>query len=192
MHDIEPFYRWRANYAVEDDKQSSFFKTTYSEPKYVYNYILHPLWDEFGSTTLYLKVLYANYDKGFTIIEFIGEWNDTLYNDIEALKRRVIEPMIDKGISKFILILENVLNFHGSDDCYYEEWAEECQDSFNGGWIVALNTFPHVVDEMHTTHLDTYVHFGAHYNDVNWRQHTPKSLFSAVEMLVNDGVRRLH
>ena len=192
MHDIEPFYRWRDEYAVEEDADSPFFEATYGEPRQVYNYILHPLWDDFESDTLFLKILYADYDEGFTIIEFIGEWNDTISNDIAILKRNVVELMLDKGISRFILILENVLNFHGSDELYYEEWAEECQDAFNGGWIVALNTFDHVADEMHQTQLDNYVHFGVNFNSVNWRQLQPMGVFKSVEMLLkNNNKQRL-
>ena len=38
------------------------------------------------------------------------------------LKRNILETFMANGIQKFILLGENVLNFHGSDDCYYEEW----------------------------------------------------------------------
>ena len=42
----------------------------------VYNYYIHPQWDDIGSGTLYMKELYADYENGFAILEFIGEWND--------------------------------------------------------------------------------------------------------------------
>ena len=44
-------------------------------------------WDDFGSSTLYIKILFADYDGGFAIIELIGEWNDAINNDIMLLKR---------------------------------------------------------------------------------------------------------
>ena len=44
------------------------------------------------------------------------------------------------------MIGENILNFHGSDDCYYEEWKSDC----NEGWIVPINFRDHVLDEMKT------------------------------------------
>jgi hypothetical protein len=191
MHNLEPFYRWREEYAVEDDTRSPFYGRTYTEWKQVYNYLLHPLWDDFESDTLYLKVLIADYDEGYAIIELIGEWNDALENDIRFLKRNVIEKMLDEGISKFILIMENVLNFHGDGDDYYAEWAEECQDAFNGGWIAMLDTFDHVADELHDTRLDNYVHYGQAYNGLNWRQYPPKTVWQLVEKLVNGGTRRL-
>jgi hypothetical protein len=43
-------------------------------------------------------------------------------------KRNVIDQMVGNGINQFILIGENVMNFHGSDDCYYEEWFEDVED----------------------------------------------------------------
>jgi hypothetical protein len=192
MHNIEPFYRWREEYAPEDDNRSPFYGQTYTEWKQIYNYVLHPLWDDFESNTLYLKVLMADYDENYAIIELIGEWNDAVENDIRFLKRNVIESMLDNDISKFILIMDNVLNFHGDGDDYYAEWAEECQDAFNGGWIAMVNTFDHVAMELHDTRLDNYVFFGQDYNDLNWRQYPPKTVLKMVEMLINGGKRRLN
>jgi len=88
MHEIEPFYNWRHLYAAEEDKRSPFYGRTYSEFEYtqaIYNYLIHPQWDEFGSRTLYMKILYTDYDQQFTIIELIGEWNDAIENDIMTL-----------------------------------------------------------------------------------------------------------
>ena len=55
----------------------------------------------------------------------MGEWNDAIHNDILEMKNDLINPLVNEGIRKFILIGENVLNFHASDDLYYEEWYEE-------------------------------------------------------------------
>ena len=46
------------------------------------------------------------------------------------------------GINKYILIGENILNFHYSDDSYYEEWFD---DNGDNGWIVLLNFREHVL-----------------------------------------------
>ncbi len=192
MHDIEPFWNWRDDYASAEDKRSPFFGRQYSEFHFknrVYNYYIHPQWDEFGSSTLYLKQLYTDYEEGFVILELIGEWNDTLHNDIKELKREVIEPMIDEGIYKFVLICENVLNFHGSDEDYYEEWYDDIRDQ--RGWICLLNTLPHVTDELHDTHLDNYLLFGKRFNEINWRRHKPAAIFHSIEALVNGRVKRL-
>jgi hypothetical protein len=195
MVDIEPFPLWRdSHYISEEDRHSPFYGRAYNDfvtENMVYNYYIHPRWDFFGSETLYAKILFADYDKGTAILEFIGEWNDAINNDIMHLKRNVIEKMLDEGISKFVLILENVLNFHSSDDEYYAEWAEECQDALDGGWIVMLNTYDHVYDELHGVRLDNYVAFGRYFNDINWRQHSPKQLVKAVEGLMESGTKRV-
>ena len=79
----------------------------------------------------------------------IGEWNDCLYNDIMTFKRNIIEHLMNEGINKFILIGESVLNFHESDDCYYEEWFDEIDD----GWIVAMNFQEHVISQFKSIYM---------------------------------------
>src|SRR5205085_12425373 len=132
---------------------------------------------DFGSNKIYMKVLYADYESGFTVIELIGEWNDALYNDIMFLKREVIEPMMQEGIKKFILIGENVLNFHASDDCYYEEWFQEVED----GWIAGINFRQHVIDEFKSNNIDYYINFGGELDDMIWRNLKPLQFFKKVE-----------
>ena len=113
MHDIEPFFRWRQEYRSDQDKRSPYFNKEYSEFEFsqkIYNYYIHPQWDGFGSETLYLKILFADYDNGFAIIELIGEWNDAIGNDIMYLKSEIADHLINEGIVKFVLICENVLN----------------------------------------------------------------------------------
>jgi len=184
VQNIEPYYQWRELYIASEDELSPFYGAIYSEFEYsntVYNYYIHPQWDEFGSNTLYLKVLFADYDRGFAIIEFIGEWNDALYNDIMFLKREVIEPMIGTGINKFILIGENVLQFHGSDDCYYEEWFQDVED----GWIAAINFREHVKKEMEKFNVDSYFVFGGELDDLPWRTFLPQDIFQRIESIVS-------
>jgi len=188
MQDIEPYYNWREFYVASEDEHSPFYGVVYSEFEFsntVYNYYIHPQWDEFGSTTLYVKVLFADYERHFAVLEFIGEWNDALYNDIMFLKREVIEEMESQGINKFILIGENVLNFHGSDDSYYEEWFDELED----GWIAALNFRPHVMREMQSFNLDSYFVTGGELDDFNWRLANPLDLLARVEGVIS---RRLN
>ena len=192
MQDIEPYYRWREKYVANEDPNSPFFGKVYDEFRYtkkVYNYYIHPQWDEFGSATLYTKILFLDYEEGYVIFEFLGEWNDALHNDIMFLKRNLIESLQDKGIHKFILICENVLNFHGGEDDYYAEWGEEARDE--DGWICFLNIHNHVEDEMKDARLQYHVNFGAYYNDLNWRPHKPNLLYQVVEALVNGEIRRL-
>lgn len=180
MHDIEPYYLWRDDYIAAEDERSPFFQTEYSEfefDKMIYNYYIHPQWDYFGSQTLYMKILYVDYDKQYSIIEFLGEWNDTLYNDIMLLKREIIELMMHEGINKFILIGENVLNFHSSDDSYYEEWFQDVED----GWIAGVNFREHVIDEFKRNNIDYYINFGGPLDEMQWRNLKPIQFFKKIE-----------
>lgn len=183
MHEIEPFYRWRDHYISSEDERSPFFEKEYSEFEFsekVYNYLLHPQWDNFGSSTLFMKILYADYEVGFVVIELIGEWNDAIDNDIMTLKRNIIEHLIGEGIDKFILIGENVLNFHYSDDCYYEEWFDEIED----GYIALLNFPEHVVSEFAEIHLDQYFVLGGELEEIAWRTYTPEQFFERIHAYV--------
>lgn len=184
MQEIEPFFRWRDIYQSEDDPNSPFYEREYSEFEFsnqVYNYVIHPQWDEIGSPTLYVKIIFADYHKNFAVIEMIGEWNDAIHNDIMFLKREVAEPLNLAGISKFILIGENVLNFHGSDDSYYEEWFQDVEDE---GWIVALNFQEHVLEEFRKENLDYYLVFGGELDAFNWRKFNPMQLYSEIQKII--------
>lgn len=188
MHEIEPYFRWRDDYIAAEDEKSPFFKTEYSEfyyDKQIYNYLLHPQWDSFGSNTLYLKVLFVDYDRQYAVIEFIGEWNDAINNDIMLLKREILETIMGEGVNKFILIGENILNFHASDDCYYEEWFQDVED----GWIAGVNFREHVIEEFRNTNLDYYINFGGELDDLQWRQLKPLQFFKKIEEQMT---RRLH
>lgn len=183
MHDIEPHFTWRQLYTAEEDERSPFYGREYSEFEFtnqVYNYLLHPQWDEFGSTTLFIKILFTDYEEGFTIIEMIGEWNDAINNDIMILKRDIVDLLLHEGVNKFILIGENVLNFHYSDDSYYEEWFEDVED----GWIALLNFRDHVLEEMKRARIDYYLVSGGSLEEIAWRTLTPAELFSSVATLV--------
>ncbi len=180
MHTIEPYYNWRKYYRAEADQKSPFFGRKYSEfffTNSVYNYYIHPQWDDFGSETLFLKIIYTDYLKGFSIIELIGEWNDCLFNDIMFLKRNVIEVLIKNGINKFILIGENVYNFHFFDSSYYEEWYDEIED----GWILAMNFQNHVRDELIREGLGDYIIMGGHFDAFDdWRSYKPQKLYGRI------------
>lgn len=182
MHDIEPHYAWRHLYSAEEDSASPFFGKTYSEFEFsdrVYDFYLHPQWDNIGSPSLFIKILYVNYEQHFSVIELIGEWNDCLHNDVMTLKREIIDILIQEGITKFLLVGENVLNFHYSDDCYYEEWMDEIED----GWIAAVNFQEHVLREMATIGIDHYLLWGGELDELAWRTFKPKDLMLKVESI---------
>lgn len=185
MHEIEPYYGWRDYYIAEEDPLSPFFETEHNEFEYtntIYNYYIHPQWDYFGSSTMYLKILYADYEQQFAVIEFIGEWNDAITNDIMILKRDIIEPMLKEGIVRFILIGENVLNFHASDDCYYEEWFDDIKDE--GGWVALINFRKQVIDEMRSNNIFYYLSTGEKLNTLLWRKLKPRDLHFTVDSMI--------
>lgn len=186
MHTLEPYYAWRNHYIASNDARSPFHDRQYSEFEYstkIYNYYIHPQWDSFQSQTLFCKILFADYDERFAIIEFIGEWNDCLFNDIMQLKREVIDVLIAEGINRFILIGENILNFHFGDDCYYEEWFDEVVE--DDGWIALLNFREHVLEDMKSIDLDSYFVLGGELSEIGWRTLTPSHLFERIDDCVS-------
>ena len=183
MHLIEPFYLWRTDYIASEDPLSPFYEREYSEFEFqnsVYDFYIHPQWDTMGSPTLFIKILYVEYEESFVIIELIGEWNDAIENDIMTFKRDIIDPLIDEGITKFILIGENVLNFHYSDDCYYEEWFDDVEE----GWIAMVNFHDHVTKEFEKVNIDHYFAMGGELDDIEWRTYQPYQFYKKVNDLL--------
>jgi hypothetical protein len=188
MHLIQPFANWLKYYDSSTDELSPFFEKEYNFDLYsetIYGYYIDPAWDSFGSETLYLKTLYADYEQGFVVLEFLGEWNDAIGNDIMTLKRNFLELLSREGINKFILIGENILNFHGSDDSYYEEWFEDVED----GWIAAISFPEFIQDEFKKYRIDTYVNMGGTLQIDIWRTLHPLRFYELVNQLI---LRRLN
>jgi len=178
MHEIEPFYKWDKLYNPTEDERLPFFGTTYDGYELaLYDHFIHPLWDFVGSDTLYVKVLFVDYDEGVTIIELLGEWNDTLHNDIMHLKRNLIDVLVHEGIKRFLMIGENVLNFHGLEDDYYQEWFEDVED----GWIVMMGFRDYIHQEWTKYRLDYYLNWGGNLEIENWRTLSPQKLIELVE-----------
>ncbi|HSI91519.1 MAG TPA: hypothetical protein VK927_10415, partial [Adhaeribacter sp.] len=75
---------------------------------------------------------------------------------------------------------ENVFNFHGSDDSYYEEWFEEVEE----GWIAAINFQEFVLREMTQYNLDYYINYGGNLEEIPWRTLDPRKLFQVVGALI--------
>ncbi len=186
MHELEPFYNWQHLYIASEDEDSPFYGAEYSEFTFtntVYNYYIHPQWDNMGSETLYLKILFVDYDEHYAIIELIGEWNDAINNDIMLLKRDVIDELAFHGIHKYIIIGENVLNFHHSDDSYYEEWFEDVSDT--DGWIAFINFREHVLKEFKRANLDYYFISDGELNDFEWRKFSPGQVFGNISKIIS-------
>jgi MFS superfamily sulfate permease-like transporter len=130
-----------------------------------------------------MKLLFVDYEQNYAIIELIGEWNDAIENDIMTLRRDVTDDMYAAGINKFILIAENVLNFHSSDADYYEEWREQVVD--DGGWIVILNMPEQSQYDFKKARLTNYIEL---MDFPQWRTLRPEVVFQQVDNLM---LRRL-
>lgn len=183
MHTIEPFFNWRYLYESENDERSPFYGRTYSEFEFtdtIYNYYIHPQWDNFGSSTLFCKIIYADYDMQFAVIELIGEWNDAIENDVMTLRYNLTDFLFDQGITHFILIGENILNFHGSDQEYYEQWYEEISEA--DGWAVLLNMPEQSKAEFKKYKLQYYVEL---MQLEDWRVYKPHHLFQKIDRIIS-------
>lgn len=192
MHDIEPYHKWREYYIAAEDKNSPFYGKQNSEFQYsekIYNYYIHPQWDDFGSQTLYMKKLFVDYDQGIACIELLGEWNDILHNDIMFLKREIVDPLMKHDIYKYIIYCDNVLVFHGEDDDYYEEWYQDVSDE--GGWITFVNVQEQVMADMEAKGLQYYVNLGPNLNNLKWRIPSPLQSIAAVKILMENTVKQL-
>lgn len=184
MHQIEPYPHWMKYYDASLDEKSPFHGKEYNYDVYseaIYGYYIDPAWDFIGSETLYLKILFVDYTEQYAILEFIGEWNDTLHNDIMTLKREVLEILMAEGVNKFILLGENIFNFHGSDDSYYEEWLEEVED----GWIAAVNFPEFVQSEMRKYRIDQYINMGGTLQIDQWRTLHPVRFYELIRQLIS-------
>jgi len=100
-----------------------------------------------------------------------------------TLRRDVTDILFADGISKFIFIAENVLNFHSSDDSYYEEWREQLEDS--GGWVVILDMPPQSQYDFKQARLTNYIEL---LDFPQWRTLKPEIIFQQIDNLM---IRRI-
>ena len=96
------------------------------------------------------------------------------------VKRDIVDEMVPLGIDKFILIGENILNFHADITDYYEEWLEEVPN----GWMTFLNLRSHVVDELNSYGLDQFFVLGGELDQWNWRTKKPEQLYNKLTEVV--------
>ena len=96
------------------------------------------------------------------------------------MKRRLADPLNSQGIDKFLFLAYNLLNFHGGEEDYYAEWAEDCE----AGWIVLLNARDHILQDLRTARLSPYLWAGERYRFSGWRIQDPLALCQAVDLLI--------
>lgn len=192
MHDIEPYYRWREYYIASEDPESPFYGKVNSEFQFsdrIYNYYIHPQWDDFGSSTLYAKLLFVNYHDGYAFIELIGEWNDIHENDIDLLHGHIGRTLMHRDVHKFIFLCDNVLNFHGDGNDYYEEWWDEVREE--DGYLCSVNLQQHVMQEMVDQCVHHFMHVHDELNEVQWRQKDPQIAFQLINSKINSCKKQL-
>lgn len=175
MHTIEPYYNWRDYYTVEDDERLPFYQKEYNEfefTDYIYNYYIHPQWDYFGSKTMYLKIIYVDYHEGYAFIQILGEWNDSIENDIMTLKRNIIDELFNLGVNKIFFIADNLMNMFYDDDDYYDEIADDLITS--GGYVVMINFPEHLFQEIQGTAMRREFFYDF---IPEWRKYKPDDLY---------------
>lgn len=188
LRDIEPFYGWLHLYSHEMDENSPFYEVEHNLFEYdrqMNRIPVHPLWDSIESESLLVKVLYADYDRKYAIIELFGEWNDLYENDYKLLAENCLTYFIDAGINRFILICENV--FHG----YYEtdDYYEAVQEELGYGWICLLRMRPSVREELEAYQLTSYFFQSEICDELPWRKLRPAQLFDAVNQRIRMTLR---
>jgi len=92
------------------------------------------------------------------------------------LKREVIDIFEREGIYKFVLIADNVLNFHSGIKEYYQEWYEEVTDE--NRWIVMIDMPEATQHDFRNAKLNQYVEL---YDLPNWRTYKPFHLFKKID-----------
>lgn len=180
LHEIEPFYGWLNHYSHESDVNSPFHKVDHNMfyfDRSVNRIPAHPLWDDIGSESLLVKILYADYQEGFAVIELFGEWNDLFENDFKLLAENCLTYLIDAGIQRFVLVCENVFNIYLESDDYYEALQEEVED----GWVCLLRPREQVWEELEGYGIAPYFFRSEVLDDLNWRKLKPPQLFTAVQ-----------
>ena len=184
LRDIEPFYGWLPLYDPKQDERSPFYEIEHNLfyfDRSINHIPAHPLWEDFGSESLLLKILFVNYEEGYAVIELFGEWNDLYDNDFKLLAENVLTFLIDHGINRYMLICENVFNTYLEADDYYAAIQEELED----GWICLLRARPRVKEEMEAYGMSSYVFWSEKLDALPWRTLKPPQLLAAVEQLMS-------
>jgi len=101
------------------------------------------------------------------------------------LKDSYLSDFQQNCCDKVELIGENILNFHGSDDSYYEEWFEDVED----GWIAAVCFPDFIQQELRKYRIDSYINMGGTLQIEIWRTLHPLQFYQLVSQLLQ---RRLN
>lgn len=73
------------------------------------------------------------------------------------------------------------MNYHSSDDSYYEEWFQDIEQ----GWIAGLNFRDFVLTEFLNSGIGNYILFNPKDEEFNWRIMSPVQVFQKIDNLLN-------
>jgi hypothetical protein len=184
FQEIVPFGGWLHWYNPVADSHSPF-QPPGEDERYIYTFRAHPAWDSIDSESLLLKILYADYSNGYAVIELLGEWNDLFENDFRLLVQNCLEVLEQAGITRFVLICENVFQAYFQDTEYYEAFQDVLME--NEGWIFLLRIRNDVLQELNRYGLDQYFYWSEELQYIAWRKLHPAKLFQLVNRVVNRG-----
>jgi hypothetical protein len=68
------------------------------------------------------------------------------------------------------------LNFHSSDDSYYEDWKEQLED--DNGWVAILNMPQQSQYDFKKYRITNYINF---YEMYEWRTYKPELIFQQID-----------
>lgn len=180
LHHIEPFYGWLERYSHSSDEKSPFHQVEHNQfyfDRSINNIPAHPLWDDIGSESLLVKILFVDYDEGFAVIELFGEWNDLFENDYKLLAENCLTYLIDNEIRQFILVCENVFHIYIESDDYYQAVQDELED----GWICVLRPRQEILEEMEQYQISSYFYWSPVLDELAWRKLSPHQLYQIVK-----------
>ncbi|MBX3101122.1 MAG: hypothetical protein KF690_01280 [Bacteroidetes bacterium] len=178
---LEPFDGWLFIYSHDQDERSPFHEVEHNLFAYdrrIYTFDAHPLWDNIESESLLVKILYAQYDEGYAILELLGEWNDLHENDFRLLWDNCLHPLVTEGIYRFILICENVFNIYPDADDYYQNAQEELAEG--EGWLCLLRARPQVLEELEAYGIGQYFFYSPLLESLRWRKLKPWQVYAQV------------
>jgi len=181
---IEPYYGWLHLYSHEMDEMSPFHEVEHNLfyfDRHVYTFNAHPLWDSIESESLLMKILFVDYDSGYTIIELFGEWNDLFENDFKLMCENCLDIMLYYGVEKYIFICENVFNIYFEHDDYYSHFMEQLEE----GWMCVLKARSNVLEEFVKYDIQQYFYWNHELDKLNWRKLKPWEIKDKIDASIS-------
>lgn len=180
FQEVEPYAGWLLFYDPSTDERAPLPAGPEGDlpSRYIYTFAANPLWDSIDSESLLVKILYLHYQEGYAVVELLGEWNDLFENDFRLLCERLINPLMEEGVNRFVFICENVFNVYIDATDYYEDLQDRLADE--AGWICLLKARPNVQEGLAASQLDRYLLWDDQLDHLRWRKLKPWDLFAAI------------